>query len=427
MSKLKELRDRRAAIARDGEHVVAAYTGEDRDPTAEEMARLEALAGERDQVNDQIDAIEARQELERGFAPVKDAITITGGAPRIEEDPLRGFKHIGEYCLAVRAASRAGGVSDDRLFIGAAPTSYGQETVGADGGFAVPPGFSAEIMSDSLEQDALLPLTDSDPVSGNGMSFPSGETTPWGTTGVRAYWESEAEQATQTKPVLGLKTLRLKKLFALVPMTEELLADSATIGGYVQRKAAESVRYKTNDAIVNGLGGATPLGIMNASSTVSQAKEGSQAAATINANNISKMYGRVIGPQQAVWLVNPDAVNQLIVMTIGDQPVWTAPNQGMADAPIGRLMGRPIILTDTCATLGTVGDIIFANLAGGYKTITKSGGMRADTSMHLWFDYDVQAFRLTFRVDGQPWLDTAYSPAKGSVTRSHFCTLATRA
>ena len=47
-------------------------------------------------------------------------------------------------------------------------------------------------------------------------------------------------------------------------------------------------------------------------------------------------------------------------------------------------------------------------------------------SMHLWFDYDMSAFRWTFRVDGMPWLSAPVDPAKGTTKRAHFVTLATR-
>lgn len=49
------------------------------------------------------------------------------------------------------------------------------------------------------------------------------------------------------------------------------------------------------------------------------------------------------------------------------------------------------------------------------------------TSMHLYFDADAVAFKATFRVDGQPKLAAAVSPANGSNTMSAFVQLDTRA
>ncbi len=62
------------------------------------------------------------------------------------------------------------------------------------------------------------------------MTFPKDESTPWGQSGIKAYWQSEAGKDRDSKPVLDLATLRLNKLTALVPVTEELLEDSSAGG-----------------------------------------------------------------------------------------------------------------------------------------------------------------------------------------------------
>ncbi|MCU0810127.1 MAG: phage major capsid protein [Thiobacillaceae bacterium] len=337
-----------------------------------------------------------------------------------------GFKSFGEYAFHVRNAALGNGRMDHRLK--AAASTYGNESSGPDGGFAVPTQFASEIASLALEEQSLLSMADDTPVSGNSMSFPRDETTPWGSTGITATWDGEGETANQKKPVLGLDTLRLKKLRVLVPATDELLADSTAMTAHLTRKMGEAVLWKTNDAIVNGTGAGMPLGILNAVSLVAQAKETSQTADTINATNVAKMYGRCMKGAGAnlVWLVNPDAYAQIIVMTLGDQPIWTAPNQGISGAPDGLLMGRPIILTDACDTVGDQGDIILANMAG-YRAITKAGGEEFSESMHLWFDQDITAFKLVFRMDGQPALAAAVTPPNSAVTRSHFVALAARA
>jgi HK97 family phage major capsid protein len=54
--------------------------------------------------------------------------------------------------------------------------------------------------------------------------------------------------------VLGKDTLRLKKLMALVAITDELLQDTTALGGYLPKKVATSIRWKTNEAILYGAG-----------------------------------------------------------------------------------------------------------------------------------------------------------------------------
>lgn len=344
---------------------------------------------------------------------------------KLLDDPKRGFANYGDFCAAVvRAASDKG--LDERLV--RAATTFGAESNGPDGGYAVPPEFGTEIASVAYAEESLLSRCDATPIGGNTMTFPKDETTPWGSTGITAAWEGEGNQSTPKKPALGESQLKLRKLKVLVSSSDELLADAAAMSSYITRKCGEAVDWKVNDAIINGTGAGMPLGILNAGCLVAQAKESSQTADTINAANVAKMYGRVIKGAGAnlVWLINPDAFQQVVQLSLNNNPLWVPANQGFQGAPDGLLLGRPIVLTDACDTVGDQGDIILANMSG-YRAITKAGGADFATSMHLWFDQDLMAFRLIFRMDGQPALTSAVTPPNSSVTRSHFVALAARA
>ncbi len=111
------------------------------------------------------------------------------------------------------------------------------------------------------------------------------------------------------------------------------------------------------------------------------------------------------------------------VVGTGGVPVYLPPG-GIADTPNARLKGRPVMPIEACATLGTEGDIILADMRA-YVTGLK-GGIDSAMSMHLRFDYAETAFRFMFSADGQPWLASAITPFKGSNTLSPFVTLATR-
>lgn len=370
----------------------------------------------------------ATKNLKSGKVPSVKRIAnavITGGGFRNDDEGKSGWKNFGEFARAVYNGCPQIDMGIDKRLLTKAPTSYGAEAVGADGGFLVPPDFSEEIKQYSLAGDALLSLTDQMPVTGNSMTFPADETTPWGTNGVRAYWMAEAAQATQSKPELKERTLKLNKLIALVPVTEELLSDTTTLETYLTTKTGESIQWKTNDAIVNGTGAGQPLGIANSGALVTVAKETSQTADTINATNVAKMFARIPASMlgRAVWLINNDALPQLMVMTLGNQPIWTAPSTGFVNAPGGLLLGRPIIPTQTAQTVGDLGDIYLADF-GSYASISKE--VQSQSSIHLFFDYDMTAFKATFRVDGQPWPQAAITPANGSNSLSPFVALAER-
>jgi HK97 family phage major capsid protein len=130
----------------------------------------------------------------------------------------------------------------------------------------------------------------------------------------------------------------------------------------------------------------------------------------------------------AVWFVNQDVLPALETLQfevgVGGVPVMLPPG-GLSDSPYARLYGKPVIPLEYCATLGTVGDIILANLNA--YAVALRGSMDTAYSMHLKFDYAQTAYRVIFEVDGQPWLNSAITPFKGTNTTSPILTLATRA
>jgi len=53
--------------------------------------------------------------------------------------------------------------------------------------------------------------------------------------------------------------------------------------------------------------------------------------------------------------------------------------------------------------------------------------IKQDVSIHVWFDYDVTAFRFVLRVGGQPWTDAVVTGNQATTnTRGFFVTLAPR-
>lgn len=405
--------------------------------TAEQTAEFDAAKAEATQLEAAIAQEREAIELERtasaaatagtGTALDIGAASVSVGVDRRTLDATHGFRSLGEF-VSVAYRRQIQGVNDDRLAIGAAATTYGNEGSLQDGGFLVPPQFSNEVWRHSLEEEAFLPMTDMSPISGNSMSYPKDETTPWGTDGVRAYWEAEAAAAAQTKPKGEVNTLRMHKLMALIPVTDELQADAPALGGYIASKAAESIRWKTNAALFEGTGVGQPEGVFTAAARVDVAKEGSQTADTVVAANVAKMYARQLHPTRAVWLIQPQVMPQIMTMTIGDQPIWTPPTQGFTQAPMGMLLGRPIYPTEVCKELGEPGDIGFIDWRS-VRSITKAGGIETATSMHVFFDQGMNAYRFTFRVDAKPAQKTAVASKNGgaSATRSPFVFLAQRA
>jgi HK97 family phage major capsid protein len=220
-------------------------------------------------------------------------------------------------------------------------------------------------------------------------------------------------------------------------MSEEMLEDAPAVDAYLRRKAPEKINFKVDSALISGNGVGKPLGILNSACLVTVTKESSQAADTFLMENAVKMYSRMYAPLlgNSAWFMNQDVMPQLLLMNsraldvagsqvYGGQPMYIGPGQ-LSQAPNGMLLGRPIIYTQACPTVGDLGDIIFADMSQ-YLAIIK-GGIKTDTSMHLWFDYGIMAYRFVLRIGGNPWWGSAITPASGSSnTLSCFVALQAR-
>jgi HK97 family phage major capsid protein len=250
--------------------------------------------------------------------------------------------------------------------------------------------------------------------------------------GIVGYWKAEAAAGVATKPKFREIELNLKKLIGLCYATDELLADAAALEAFIRQAFVAEFGFLLDDAIINGTGAGQPLGILNSGCLVSVAKEAGQTAATVIAENIMNMRSRLFASSRAnsVWLINQNIEPQLHSMSLsvgtGGVPVYM-PAGGLSNLPYDTLYGRPVLPIEQCATLGTVGDIILADLTNGYILADK-GGIQSDVSIHVQFLYDESVFRFIMRVDGQPVRASALTPYKGgaSYTQSHFVALATR-
>jgi len=418
--KLRELQAKKATLVASARAITDGAEKDLRDLSTDEAANFDALKNQIDGVNSAIDRENVLIAEEASVGVVAEHIV-----DRATLDDKRDFKSFGEFANAIIQHS-VSGVHDQR-FNAAAPSTYGNESTGADGGFLIPPEFSREIFTLSLTEDAMLPLTDNTNVSGNSMVFPKDETTPWGTDGVRAYWQAEATAATATKPKLSTAILRLHKLMALVPLTEELMADTNALDSYLPEKVATSIRWKVNESFLFGNGNGQPTGLFNSGAAVVQTKESAQSASTVLLANITNMIARLTHGSfpRSFWLITPDALPSLFGLTLANYPIYLPISAGAQGSPYGTLMGRPIVVSQHAAAFSSQGDISLLDMKY-YRTISKSGGIETATSMHLYFDAQATAFRATFRIDGQSKLAAPISQAKGSKTLSPFIQLEAR-
>lgn len=371
------------------------------------------------------------EEALKSLPTINDA-----GVAVVRDEADNPFASMGDQLKAVKTATLTQGRDVDARLNRLSMKQLGaNELVGSEGGFLLEPAFVAEL---------LKPMHEAGPFSSraaklaigpnaNGVTVRAVDETSradgsrWG--GIRGYRLAEAGTKLATQPSFRLMELRLKKYAVLCYATEELLQDTTALAGIISQGAAEELDFMVNDDILNGAGAGGPLGILSSGALVSVTKEVGQTAATIVTENIFKMWARLHPRSKpgAVWYINTDVTPQLYALSLsvgtGGMPMYMGPGS-LPNAPSGALLGKPVVETEFNATLGTVGDILLADMSQ-YVMIDKD--VQAASSIHVQFLTDQVAYRFVYRCDGQPKISAPLTPYKGgSNTLSPFVALATR-
>lgn len=424
----KELIYKRQLLSAEGETIIDGAAAEGRALTDDERARVQTIQTQRAVLQELIDMKVQLLEGER-----RSAMEPSG---TLDLANLHPYRSLGDQLMAVaRSAHNPHATDQGLLDIQAAGIGL-NEGVDSAGGFLVQTDFTGELLERAHETGVLIGRTDRRPISAgsNGIKInaidESSRVDGSRQGGVRAYWTGEGTALTGSKPTFRRMELSLQKLTGLYYATDEELQDATALAANVARWFGDEFGFKLDDALFRGTGAGQPLGVLGHAGTVSVTKETGQAAATILAENIEKMYARMWARSipKAEWFINQDCWPQLFqlahVVGTGGVPVFV-PAGGLSGAPFGTLLGRPIMPIEQCETVGTVGDILFADWQE-YLTIEK-GGIDAQSSIHVQFLTDETVFRFILRMDGQPKRNAALTPYKGTSTQSSFVTLATRA
>jgi HK97 family phage major capsid protein len=334
----------------------------------------------------------------------------------------------GEFFQKVFEAGNGFGI-DSRLM----HTRNLGENFGDTGGFLVPEEFRPDLMQIPLEQSVIRPRAFTMPMGSNVLRIPSIKETSHASNlfgGVSASWGSEGEDisSSSNQPAFGQVVLDAKKLTGYTVISNELVQDSAiAIETLLTRLFGQAISYFEDVAFIAGSGAGQPQGILNSECLISVAKETGQAAATLVKENLDKMYSRMLPSSlgNSVWLAHNDTFPQLASLSqavgTGGGPVWVS---NMVGGPPNSIYGRPIIFTEKCKTLGTVGDLMLVDLS--YYLIGDRQALTTSASPHVRFTTQETVFLFSERLDGRMWLDSALTPRNGSNTVSPAVALATR-
>ena len=380
-------------------------------------------------------ALVVEREARAAKIVTKPLALVSNGRVEVSNENRAMFPTMGDQALEIyfraknNGRNKMGGVYEARASHGYNESSDDQ------GGMLVQEDLSIEMATEAIDGDTgILSRMSRQDLSGNSLKIvrPVDYDFSSASNGVgQVYWVGEAGAITPSKGKTEARRYELKKAGMILPITDDLLADSAAMGSFINAEVPGKLNRSMVNKAINGNDPATMSGILHANALIEVPKEGSQDSDTVVFENVLKMYSRMLPSSlsRAEWLISGDVMLQLQQMNLavgtGGLPVFLPPGMAAA-APNGALLGRPITITQFCPKLGDKGDMIFADLSK-YKLARKVGEeINVAVSIHFYFDTMENAFRFYVRVDGAVYPSQAYTPANGGSTVSPFVTLAER-
>ena len=367
-------------------------------------------------------------------AAMKALPELKGGANiQITSDPAdRPFESIAEQAKAIKSFTMSTGRTvHPRLKalenIQAKAALGLNETTPSEGGFMLEPTLSAQF---------LKPIHEEGPFSADVQKLPVGPNSNYGWLngidetsrvngsrwgGVRAYHRNEAASITATAPKFRQVNWKLDAIEALMYVTDEQLNDAAMTDVIMRESALEEISFIVNNDIYEGDGVGKATGFMNSPALIQVARA---TLLLIAHADILSMWERVNSRNKSKgkWYVSSTAYTQLmqISFTSGSTGILSPYVAYGADGKLV-IMGRPVVETEHNAALGTLGDLVFADLKE-YLFWEKDG---VKTSVNPWLQWltSEQAFKFTYRCDGKTALHSALTPFKGTSTVSPFVAL----
>lgn len=426
----------------------AAAKAENRDLTAEELAKLEAHIEKADELKakaateqasaeaqadalarlDAHDAELSQARPRRVGASAGQALPPATARENFLDDPMRGFKSHRHFFATVRQVALGDRMPANlKCLLAPQATAGSDEQSGASspyGEFLVPKVTQAGILTTAIESNPMAGRTKMVPMASPTVAFNARVDKNHTTSvsgGLRAYRRAEAAAVAASRMSFEQIELKADSLMGVAFATEEILRDSPeSFTALLDSGFRDEFEAKLIAERLSGTGAGEYMGIAASPCLIDVPKENGQVAATINYANIVKMRARCYGYSNAVWYANQDCLPELLRITAPGStvPLFTQDAMG-----VERIFGRPVIFGEFAESVGTVGDLVLGNwgeyLEGEYQPI------EGVSSIHVRFVEHEQAFKFTKRCAGAPWWRQAMTPKKGA-TLSPFVRLASR-
>lgn len=310
---------------------------------------------------------------------------------------------------------------------------------GTTGGYTVPPQFASQLLTLAMEESIVRPRATVMPMTGLLMQIPAldvakvrsaGQTPFLG--GIVASWTAEGATRDQSEPEFRQIELRAHELSFYTVASNSLLADNAVgLDALLSMLFSMAIGWYTDYAYLRGDGVGKPLGILNAAATIAVTRSSATTFKFADAANMmARLYWLLRSGPSVAWVINPSVIPQVLQMAdAANRPVFIPLSSGV-QAPIpesagvqsiGMLFGIPVLVSDKLPALGTKGDVMLADFSK--YILGDRMELQIDVSPHVKFINNQMVWRVVWRGDAQPWLNSYITHADGATTVSPFVVL----
>lgn len=296
---------------------------------------------------------------------------------------------------------------------------------GPAGGYLVPSAFEPNLLEVAAPAAVVRPRASVFPVATSNGSIPSLDqyTAPTAGQGDSAFaggvvltWAGEGSAGSETQPAFKMIEYVVRKMAGYTEVPNEVIGDSAiAIETLLSRLFGVAVANMEDYVFLRGDGVGKPLGILMSPCAIAVTTAANNTFAYADSLAMRARFKAVGG--KPVWVIHPGLWPDIGVFEIGTGGgVWQA---NARDEMAERLLGYPILESEHMPQDDN-DDALLADLKA--YTIFDRAGIAIAFSEHAAFTTDKGTWRVTKRLDGQPWLTDKITLAdpQGSYTVSPF-------
>ncbi len=385
MSKILELREKRAKAWEAAKAFLDSRRGADGLLSAEDVAAYEKMEADVVNLGKEIDRLERQQALDAELnKPVNDPIKDKPAAPAGEEKTGRASAEYRRSFWNVMRSKMPGHEVLNALQVG----------TDSEGGYLVPDEFEHTLVEALEEQNIFRTLANVIQTSSGDRKIPV--VASKGT----ASWVDEEGAIPESDDSIGQVSIGAYKLGTMIKVSEELLGDSVfDLEAYISREFARRIGNKEEEAFFTGDGKGKPLGVL-AKTGGAEVGVTAAGAAAFTADELFDLFYSLKAPyrKSAVFLMNDTSVKALRKLKDSNgQYLW---QPSLTASTPDTLMGRPVYTSSFMPAMEAgAKSVLFGDLS--YYWVADRQGRSFRRLGELYAPTGQVGFLATQRVDGK--------------------------